>query len=208
MLPVVIAAATMPIGVRWKDFRPDVRFLMSAAFCMFAGLAIEVFFLPHYAAPATSVIIALVLLALRRVRAWQWNGRSAGLFIARCVPALCAFMLLVRAAAAPLQIPLTPAWPATWYNLPPERTDRGRVIDELRAAGGRHLVFVRYALPSRVEYDWVYNDAAIDQSNIVWARDMDPARNAELMRYYPDRKAWFVEPDQARPTLHPYQDRQ
>ena len=206
MLPIVVAAAAMPVGVRWRDFRPESRFLIAATLVSIAGLAFEVFFLPHYAAPMTSMILALVLMSMRRVRCWEWKGKPAGLFISRSVPALCFLMILLRAAAGPLHVPLTPAWPATWYNLAPVPTDRSRIAGELRNVAGRHLVFVRYALPSRREYDWVYNDAEIDQSNIVWARDMGSARNAELMQYYAGRQAWVVEPDQPRPSVRPYQD--
>jgi hypothetical protein len=208
MLPMVIAAATMPVGVRWRDFGRDVRFLGWAAVVSMAGLAIEVFFLPHYAAPMTALILAIVLMSMRRVRAWHWRGKPSGLFLARTIPVLCGFMVLLRAGAVPLHIPLTPAWPATWYNLAPVRTERARIIEELNKAGGQHLVFVRYRAPLRYEYDWVYNDADIDRANIVWARDMDPAGNAELMQYYPGRRAWFVEPDEPHPSLRPYQDRQ
>jgi hypothetical protein len=168
------------------------------------GLLVEVFFLPHYAAPMTSLILAIVLMSMRRVRAWHWKERPAGLFLARAIPVLCVFMVLLRAAAMPLHFPLTPDWPATWYNLAPVQTARARIVNELRAAAGQHLVFVRYRSPLRYEYDWVYNDADIDRSKIVWARDMDPARNAELMQYYPRRQAWFVEPDEPRPIVSPY----
>jgi len=128
------------------------------------------------------------------------------LALARTIPVLCGVMVLLRAGATPLHIPLTPDWPATWYNLPPVRTDRARIVKELNEAGGQHLVFVRFRPQPGFDYDWVYNDADIDRSPIVWARDMDPALNAELMKYYPDRKAWFVEPYEPRPSLSPYQD--
>jgi hypothetical protein len=206
MLPVLIAAATAPVGVRWRDFSPGARFLLWAAAVLMIGLAVEVFFLPHYAAPMTALILAIVLMSMRRLRAWHWKGKPAGLFLARTVPVLCGLMVLLRAAAVPLHIPLTPDWPATWYNLPQVQTARARIVNELHAAIGQHLVFVRYRPGVRYEYDWVYNDADIDRSRIVWARDMGPARNAELMQYYPERRAWFVEPDEPRPSLNPDQD--
>jgi hypothetical protein len=81
------------------------------------------------------------------------------------------------------------------------------VIEELQSMAGDHLVFVRYRTPLRYEYDWVYNAADIDGSRIVWARDMDAFRNAELMQYYPQRQAWFIEPDEVRPSLSPYRNR-
>ena len=32
--------------------------------------------------------------------------------------------------------------------------------------------------------EWVYNNADIDGSKVVWARDMGPEQNEELIRYY------------------------
>ena len=36
----------------------------------------------------------------------------------------------------------------------------------------------------------MYNQADIDRSRIVWAREMGPARDQELIDYYPDRQVW------------------
>jgi hypothetical protein len=44
-------------------------------------------------------------------------------------------------------------------------------------------------------FQWIYNDAEIDQSKVVWARDLGPARNEELMRYYKNRRVWVVDPN-------------
>ena len=37
---------------------------------------------------------------------------------------------------------------------------------------------------------------AIGGSKVVWARDMDPARNRELVKYFSDRKVWLVQPEE------------
>jgi hypothetical protein len=50
----------------------------------------------------------------------------------------------------------------------------------------------------------VYNAADIDHSKVVWAREMDPASNRELLRYFKVRKAWLVEPDFNPPRVSPY----
>ena len=42
---------------------------------------------------------------------------------------------------------------------------------------------------------FVFNDADIDASPIVWANDMGAERNAELLRYYSSRKAWVLNVD-------------
>ena len=41
--------------------------------------------------------------------------------------------------------------------------------------------------------------ADIDGSSVVWARDLGPAENEKLQRYYPDRTEWLLEPD-AKPA--------
>jgi len=48
--------------------------------------------------------------------------------------------------------------------------------------------------PTHGLYDeWVYNSADIDASPIIWAHDLGPQANAELLRYYPDRSSWIVD---------------
>jgi hypothetical protein len=56
-------------------------------------------------------------------------------------------------------------------------------------------VIVRYAPDHNVHNEWVYNSARIDESEIVWARDMGNAANRELLDYFHDRKVWLLEPD-------------
>jgi len=36
---------------------------------------------------------------------------------------------------------------------------------------------------------------------VVWARDMGPEKNRELLDYYKDRRAWLVEPDEKPPGV-------
>ena len=69
---------------------------------------------------------------------------------------------------------------------------------------GPQLVLVRYDSWHEILDEWVYNSANIDASKVVWAREMDPANNRELMRYYHDRKAWLVEPDRMPAQMLPY----
>jgi len=51
---------------------------------------------------------------------------------------------------------------------------------------------------------WVYNDPDIDHSKVVWANDMTPADNLQLIEYYRDRKVWLVEMDTQPATVSPY----
>jgi hypothetical protein len=202
--PLVIAIATLPMGFGWRDFSREVRFLFCAGSVSIAGFAIEVFFYPHYAAPMTCLILAVLLVAMRRARAWEWRGRPAGVFLTRAVPVICLVLLFLRAGAAPLRVSLAPDWPPTWYNLPPVKTDRARVEAELDRHPGEHLVIVRYKPQSPSKYEWVYNEADIDKAKIVWARDMGVAANSKLIDYFKHRNTWLIEPDEVPPKLSPY----
>ena len=73
----------------------------------------------------------------------------------------------------------------------------------LHASGGKQLVFVRYSA-QHGEVEWVHNAADIDGSKVVWARDLGPEEDSALIRYYPDRTAWFLDADIKPPRLSPF----
>lgn len=203
-LPLVLAIATLPWGFSWRSVSEPVRFLLLEAGVFLAGLSVEVYFFPHYAAPLTGVLFALLLCALRRVRDWKWQGKPSGQFLSRAIPIGCALLLVVRAAAGPLRLPLTPDWPPTWYNAREVKTDRERMLAQLLALPRKQLVLVRYAPLSKSLYDWVYNPADIDSAKVVWAMDMGAVRNRELIDYYKDRQVWLAEPDKDSSKWQPY----
>ena len=68
---------------------------------------------------------------------------------------------------------------------------------------GPQLAIVAYA-PHHMLNDWVYNAADIDKSKVIWARQMDPASDRELLNYYKGRQAWLVEPDCNPPRISPF----
>jgi hypothetical protein len=111
-------------------------------------------------------------------------------------------MVAVRLGMAAASIPLEPVWPMTWARPWPAPLGRETIAAGLRAKGARHLVIVRYGGYSGAEY--VYNDADIDASPIVWARDMGPAKNTELLHYYGSRKVWLLDVTSGSPVLSPY----
>jgi hypothetical protein len=92
----------------------------------------------------------------------------------------------------------------TWYYTRPGNTDRARIQAQLEREPGRHLVMVRYRPEHYALVEWVYNDASIDNSRVVWAREMNAAADRELFDYYKDRRVWLVEADEIPPRLVPY----
>jgi hypothetical protein len=184
-----------------------IRFLVAAGAVVLLGLAVEVFFLPHYAAPLTALNLALVVQALRHLRVWRWDGQPAGVFLVRILPLVCAGALAIRLIAPGLGLPLTETkvW---WIRLGPSERglERARLLAHLEGMPGQHLVVVRYgpAHDPRTQTEWVYNAADIDRAKVIWAREMDGAENARLLEYYRTRRIWLIEPDRQPVQLQPY----
>jgi hypothetical protein len=84
---------------------------------------------------------------------------------------------------------------------PARRVAVRQAIDQTK---GKLLVFVRYSPGHVFQDEWVYNEADIDASRVVWARDLGEPENEKLRRYYPDRTVMLLEPDERPPALEPY----
>jgi hypothetical protein len=187
-LPLVALAWT------WRSRR--TRILLFLAASMVVATSVVPFFMPHYIAPATAVIYALILQGMRALsRAWP---RAA-----RAILPICAAMVVVRLALAAASVPLEPGMPVTWFRNWPAPLGRETIAAELLAKGGPQLVIVRYHQGHDTGSEYVYNAAAIDASPIVWARDMGPEKNAELVRYFSSRKVWLLDVN-PEPVLYPY----
>ena len=78
-------------------------------------------------------------------------------------------------------------------------------LEERFAASGRkHLVVVRYGPDHSLHFPVIYNRARIDESPVVWARELGPERDEELLQYYAHRTVWLFEPDKTPPQIVPY----
>jgi hypothetical protein len=139
-----------------------------------------------------------------RIRGWRWHGKCTGLAIVRATIVLCSFMLLVR-AAAPLAGVSVPQMPLTWCS--PHLFDdlnRSGVQSALEAKPGLQLALIRYPHDQIEPVLWVQNLADIDTQKVVWANDMGPQQNRELIEYFKGRKVWIIEPDKTPPLILPY----
>jgi hypothetical protein len=188
-VPLVAAAFT------WRSRRTRAL-LLTAAF-MAAAASLTPWYMPHYSAPATVAILAWILQGLRALRRWKPG-------LAAAIPAVCTLMVGIRIAMALLPIPFVLTYPMTWAATWSPHLERDAIAQRLHAAGGRHLVIVRYQPKHDPFKEYVFNDADIDRSEIVWAHDMGPADNAELRRYFPSRRVWLLEPDRRPIQLTPY----
>ncbi len=190
-LPLIALAWT------WRSRRTRTLLFLAAAVAFASSLV--PWFEPHYIAPATALIYALLIAGMRALRHW----RPA---VAHAVPVVVAAMLLVRVAMAVTPIPFVLHYPMTWATTwaPAPALGREKIVERLMAAGGEHLVIVRYSPQHRPFREYVFNDADIDHAPIVWARDMGAEKNAELVRYFSRRCVWLLDGDQDPPLLSPY----
>jgi hypothetical protein len=204
-LPLVTSIVTLPYGLSWRQIDKRTRFFLITCGALLIAVALETVFAPHYTAPLVCVILAVLLLAMHRLRLSYWRGRAAGIFVTRAIPTICVAMLLFRAFAMPLRIPLTQSYAPAWYESGPKSFGRAAVAQALEHLAGYHLVIVRYGSEHAVlNHEWVYNGADIDHAKVVWARDMSPAENEQLIRYFGDRHVWLLQPDELPPRLAPY----
>ncbi len=185
-----------------------IRFLVLCVLLLVAGMAIQVFVLPHYLAPFTAAFYAIGLQAMRHLRVRKFGGKPAGLTLVRLSVAVCLIMAALRINAGPLHLEL-PQYPATawnlvWYGPDHFGTDRLGVEQAMEQLPGKHLAIVRYSSSHNPFNEWVYNSADIDNSKVIWAREMDETNNLELVSYYKDRDVWLVQPDSSTTKLSAY----
>jgi len=183
-----------------------VRYLLVAGVVFGLGLSVNAWFFPHYAAPFTAAIYVLLLQCMRHLRQWCPGGRAAGVALVRYALLVCLLLAGLRICAEPLGLAAN-RWPSMWYGTAPLGLARAKVAAQLMSMPGQQLAIVRYT-PGHAPFDdWVYNLANIDQSKVVWARELRAYGNRELLQYFHDRKAWLVEPDFNPPRVSSYAPR-
>jgi hypothetical protein len=205
--PVFVSPCVLPGGISFRRAGRHTRFLLLVCGAVWLGALLPVYFNPHYVAPITCAVYALVMIAMRNLRQWKFQGKPAGIAMVRSVPVMAVVMLILCAVSPTIRSRRAPTL-STWYSPMAMHSERAGIVARLTRQPGLHLVIVRYR-PEHVPFsEWVFNAADIDHSKIVWARDMGPQQNLELIHYFKDRKVWLLEPDRGPPVLSAYPDDQ
>ena len=197
--PLLLAPLILILLIRGASAVADkrVRLLLLANLSVGIAVACERWRLfPHYVAPATCAIYALLFFAMSELWNWRWREHPTGHFLVRGFLAVALIMVAVRILADPLGMELQ-WYPKDWSTTMPGDFDRAALASRLNRAPERFLVIVRYAPEHDPDREWVYNDADIDGAKIVWARDRGPENDA-LIRYFHDRRVIVAEPDVGR----------
>lgn len=182
-----------------------VRLLVICAGMLAIALLLESFFIPEYLAPFTAAFFALGLQAMRHLRLWRPGGAPIGRALVRLTVAVCVLIPAVTILNAESRRHAAASASGSLAGFVQQGLPRAQIQARLEQLPGKHLVFVRY-LPTHDPVDlWIYNRADLNHAKVIWAWDMGPAENLELMRYYSGRKAWLAEPGTTPATLVPYQ---
>ena len=70
---------------------------------------------------------------------------------------------------------------------------RQELVERLKKDSYPHLIIVKKGPDYYKHIDWIYNEADIDSSKIIWARDLGSEKNENLVEYYSDRKIWLLD---------------
>jgi hypothetical protein len=185
----------LPFALRDKKMRLLIITIAIGALGVFS----VIWSFPHYAAPFTCIIVALLVQSLRHLRTIRVAGRPLGRWLAR------ASVLFLFAATAGYALNRQ-CDPKHWTC----QGDPSRQViqDRLAQTPGKHLILVRYEPDNHNIHDeWVYNGAEIDTAKVLWARELDEKQNTKLLAYFNDRHIWLVEPDSDNTELIPYSPR-
>ena len=151
---------------------------------------------PHYLAPATVCLLAIAVEGLRYARVSR-RGTFPGRLTIPLAMTILSILVGAHVIAARLKIPYAGESETylSWCCASNAGQERKTVENAIAAQPGSHVILVGYHHAAWESREWVYNGADIDGSRIIWARDMGPERNQELIRYYPGRRFWIVDAD-------------
>lgn len=181
----------LPFALRDRRMR---LLAITLAVCLIGVFAV-IWSAPHYAAPITCILYALLAQSVRHLRLMQWKSRPVGVALSRVLLLILVFETGVnvgRRACDPM-----------WWTCTGDPS-RVYVQEQLDQMPGKHLLMVRYSDDHNIHDEWVYNGADIDGSKVVWARELDPEQNTKLFAYFKDRDVWLVEPDIDNTEIKPY----
>ncbi|CDZ78492.1 hypothetical protein BN59_02802 [Legionella massiliensis] len=162
-------------------------------YCLISCLILDV--VPHYTAPAAALIYLAMTMALRTMSEYSYKKTEVGKIF--CLTLSLFFIVSTASLMSSNE---------NRFLFPKKHflEKRNRVLSLLNSQPGQLLVFVHQGKLNDPNDIWVYNQANIDASKIVWANDMTPEKNQGLIDYYGNKRTVWHLNDDAKLTLAPY----
>jgi hypothetical protein len=176
--------------------KPGLRLVMVMLLCGAFCSLLTTFHMPTYKAPFVAPAFVLVAVGMRTLATWRRRA-GTGRAIVVNLSLGCGLLFLVYTLLALFHVHVDGESPFNWSSYENRLEARAAAQRFLEQQPGKQLVIVRYGPGHDVLYEWVWNLAEIDQQKVIWARELKPTWNVQLLRHYPDRRVWLIEPDAA-----------
>jgi len=141
-----------------------------------------------YLAPIMGFFFTLIVVGLWKLEMVRWRDWNVG----RAISIALTIGIIV----------LGLCWAISYVDLlkqvPFSQRRAALVADLKRQPGPKWLVFVHYSPNHPIYLEAVFNDADIDGSDVVFAREMDESQNRALMAYFSSRRAVLLDADDFR----------
>ena len=183
-----------------------VRFSLFTLLLLLIGILQILHNFPHYAAPSLCLIYFLLVQSMRRLYFWQWRSRPTGKWLVWSIPIYLILLVILPTSLNldPFLYQDRPSWDAPRTSFTPWSLQREDLVSQLNQTE-KHLILVKYSPEHNAQIQWVNNEADIDNSKIVWAYSMGIQKDCELIKYFYDRKVWFLlVRDNPNDSLIPY----
>jgi hypothetical protein len=170
--------------------RTRLRIVILAGASMAIAMALCIYTMPHYAAPATVAVYIFAAEGMRYL--WQPGKTGERAFVV----AVCLTVILASLTRQTGSSAINSAFAF------PDR--RMLVASQLGNQPGKHLVIVSYDLERHYPgNELVHNGANFDSEKILWARSKGTENDRELCEAYADRTFWSVATDDRTARLTP-----
>lgn len=188
----------------------NMRWVVATLGMFAVGTNLFPYLLVHYLAAVTCLFVLVSLVGLQQLSRIRIRNSQVGSDISRVLIVLCLAEFITWYGLHLFENPRF--YPVlqyeTWDSINHENPEhRIEVNRQLAAIDGQLLVFVHYSANHIYQNEWVWNQADIDHSRIVLARDLGPDENEKLIRYYSNRKVFVLEPDDSIPRISSYDHR-
>ncbi|QDU16073.1 hypothetical protein CA11_39010 [Gimesia maris] len=191
--PLSALLLTLPWAIKstWTQIALSILLVV-----LLTHLLCTTFFQLHYLAPIIPLVFYVLIQCARHWRTAHWKNHSQGrvflfglgiIYFATLISQISEYvsdprMLMKHRLAA----------------------NRVNLIEQLKKMPQKDLIFVKYSPDHNPHFDWVYNRADIDHSEVVWALSLTSAENQKLIDYFPDRKVWQLSVAPKDLNLTPY----
>jgi len=190
-LLLAIPIVSIP-ALQWKKSRIGAALLVLALF-LTAEMSVS-WFNPAYASVILGLSILISVSGMRILNLWMVGNKRVGAGIVSII-----MLVLVTSLPTRLAHPAALTTGDTQYGY-----KRHAIAEKLKALGHDHLVLVRYGPKHDIREEWIYNDADIEGSRIVWAREVNPAEDQLLLEHFKGRRFWILQVDTEFPEPRPY----